>query len=142
MQAVPFVGSKIANAAGKMAKLLGTDMWLDGLGTNSSTLSVDGMQQWIDNGNTYTTVGFAAHFKSSLIKLKPEMVTDCKQAVSRAAVETEQEDTLLGDATVRSHANRKRENTAEMTVSGASRVTTTGLTRSDLGVSNGKFVLL
>ena len=41
-QAVPFVGSKIANAAGKMAKLVATDMYLDGLGTGSSTLSVDG----------------------------------------------------------------------------------------------------
>lgn len=42
MQAVPFVGSKIANAAGKMAKLIATDMYLDGLGTGSSTLSIDG----------------------------------------------------------------------------------------------------
>jgi hypothetical protein len=57
MQAVPFVGSKLANAAGKMAKLLATDMYLDGLGTNSSTKSVDGFQQWFDNGNNYTTCG-------------------------------------------------------------------------------------
>lgn len=42
MQAVPFVGSKIANAAGKMAKLISTDMYLDGLGTSSSTQSIDG----------------------------------------------------------------------------------------------------
>lgn len=32
--------------------------------------------------------------KSSLIKLNPEMGTDCKQAKNRAAVETEREDTV------------------------------------------------
>ena len=56
-EAVPFVGSKLANAAGKMAKLIATDMYLDGLGTLSSTLSIDGLAQWFDNGNTYPTVG-------------------------------------------------------------------------------------
>jgi hypothetical protein len=56
-QAVPFVGSKIANAAGKMAKLIATDLYLDGLGTGSSTLSIDGFNQWFDNGNTFTSVG-------------------------------------------------------------------------------------
>lgn len=56
-QAVPFVGSKIANAAGKMAKLIATDMYLDGLGTGSSTLSIDGFNQWFDNGNLFSTVG-------------------------------------------------------------------------------------
>lgn len=40
--AVDFVTSKLANAAGKMAKLIGTDLFLDGQGTGSSTLSVDG----------------------------------------------------------------------------------------------------
>jgi hypothetical protein len=57
MQAVPFVGSKLANAAGKMAKLIATDMYLDGLGTSSSTKSVDGFNQWFDNGSLFTTVG-------------------------------------------------------------------------------------
>ncbi len=57
MQAVPFVGSKIANAAGKMAKLIATDMYLDGLGTGSSTMSIDGFNQWFDNGNLFSTVG-------------------------------------------------------------------------------------
>lgn len=56
-QAVPFVGSKIANAAGKMAKLIATDMYLDGLGTGSSTLSIDGFNQWFDNGSLFTTCG-------------------------------------------------------------------------------------
>lgn len=55
--AVDFVTSKLANAAGKMAKLIGTDIFLDGLGTNSSPLSTDGLQQWLDNGNTYSTCG-------------------------------------------------------------------------------------
>ncbi len=55
--AVDFVTSKLANAAGKMAKLIGTDIFLDGLGTNSSTLSIDGLQQWVDNGTVYPTVG-------------------------------------------------------------------------------------
>jgi hypothetical protein len=55
--AVDFVTGKLANAAGKMAKLIGTDVFLDGLGTASSTLSIDGLTQWFDNGNTYTTVG-------------------------------------------------------------------------------------
>ncbi len=41
--AVDFVTSKLANAAGKMAKLIGTDIFLDGLGTNSSTMSIDGL---------------------------------------------------------------------------------------------------
>lgn len=56
MQAVPFVGSKIANAAGKMAKLLATDMYLDGLGTGSSTLSLDGLNAWFDNGSLFPTI--------------------------------------------------------------------------------------
>lgn len=108
-QAVPFVGSKIANAAGKMAKLIATDMYLDGLGTGSSTLSIDG-----------STIGARRSeicgSQFSLIKLNPEMGTDCKQATSRAAVTTERENTLRGDATVCSHANSKHETTAEMTV--------------------------
>ncbi len=75
--------------------------------------------------------------------MNPEMGTDCKQATSRAAVETKQENILWDDAIVRSHANVKCESHTEMMwppelISGSN---TTGLTRSDLGVSNGKFVL-
>jgi hypothetical protein len=53
--------------------------------------------------------------KFSLIKLNPETGTDCKQATSRAAVETERENILRDDATVRTHANAKHESLAEMT---------------------------
>lgn len=57
----------------------------------------------------------SAESKSSLIKLDPEMGTDCKQAMSRAAVTTEREDTLTGDATVCSVSNVKIQKSAEMT---------------------------
>ena len=36
------IESKMANAAGRMAELLATDMYLDGQGTNSSIIAVDG----------------------------------------------------------------------------------------------------
>ena len=49
--AVDFVTSKLANAAGKMAKLIGTDIFLDGLGTGSSTLSIDGSNWSLSYGN-------------------------------------------------------------------------------------------
>lgn len=55
--AMSYVGSKLNNAAGKMAKLLGTDMFLDGQGTSSSTLALDGLSAANDNGNTFTTYG-------------------------------------------------------------------------------------
>jgi hypothetical protein len=111
MQAVPFVGSKIANAAGKMAKLIATDMYLDGLGTGSSTLSVDG-------SNVGPTVAESTEVKFSLIKLNPEMGTDCKQGNARAAVTTERENILRDDATVCSHANVKHETVTEMITAG------------------------
>ena len=52
-----YVETKLVNAAGKMAKLLGTDLFLDGTGTNSSIIQLDGMQQGLDDGTTYTTYG-------------------------------------------------------------------------------------
>lgn len=55
--AVDFVTSKLANASGKMAKMLGTDFFLDGQGTNSSTLSLDGFQAAFDNGSIYAAYG-------------------------------------------------------------------------------------
>jgi hypothetical protein len=36
-----------------MAKLLGTDLFLDGQGTNSSTLALDGLQAALDDGTTF-----------------------------------------------------------------------------------------
>ena len=41
----------------KMAKLLGTDLWLDGQGTNSTAIAVDGMQAAIDDGVLYPSYG-------------------------------------------------------------------------------------
>lgn len=55
--AMSYVETKLVNAAGKMAKLLGTDLFLDGTGTNSSIIQLDGMQQALDDGTTYTTYG-------------------------------------------------------------------------------------
>lgn len=55
--AMSYVESKLVNAAGKMAKLLGTDLFLDGQGTNSSIIQLDGMQAALDDGTTYTTYG-------------------------------------------------------------------------------------
>jgi hypothetical protein len=55
--AMSYVETKLVNAAGKMAKLLGTDLFLDGTGTNSSTIQLDGMQQGLDDGTTFTTYG-------------------------------------------------------------------------------------
>jgi len=55
--AMSYVESKLVNAAGKMAKLLGTDLFLDGQGTNSQVISLDGLQSALDDGTTYTTYG-------------------------------------------------------------------------------------
>lgn len=55
--AMSYVEGKMVNAAGKMAKLLGTDLFLDGQGTNSSLISLDGMQSGLDDGSTYTVYG-------------------------------------------------------------------------------------
>jgi hypothetical protein len=53
--AMSYVESKMVNAAGKMAKLIGTDAFLDGQGTISPTIAVDGFTAAIDDGNTYPT---------------------------------------------------------------------------------------
>jgi hypothetical protein len=55
--AMSYVESKLVNAAGKMAKLLATDMYLDGQGTDSSTLQLDGMSAAFDNGNNFGSYG-------------------------------------------------------------------------------------
>lgn len=51
--AMSYVESKMVNAAGKMAKLLGTDIWLDGQGTGSTTGQIDGFAASIDDGNQF-----------------------------------------------------------------------------------------
>jgi len=56
---------KMENAAGAMGENLAIDMYLDGLstaavstnlGANSTTASMDGFAQWLDDGNNVTTV--------------------------------------------------------------------------------------
>jgi len=51
------VSAKLNNAAGKMGKLLATDMYLDGQGTNSGTLQLDGLQAAVDHGSNYASYG-------------------------------------------------------------------------------------
>jgi hypothetical protein len=55
--AMNYVESKMVNASGKMAKNLGTDLFLDGQGTNSGTINLDGLQAALDNGNSFTSYG-------------------------------------------------------------------------------------
>jgi hypothetical protein len=55
--AMSYVESKMVNAAGKMAKLLGTDLFLDGQGTNSQVIQLDGLESAIDDGTNYATYG-------------------------------------------------------------------------------------
>jgi hypothetical protein len=52
-----YVESKMFNASGKMAKLLGTDAFLDGTGVVSSAISLDGLLQALDNDTTYHSYG-------------------------------------------------------------------------------------
>jgi hypothetical protein len=52
-QAMNYIESKFVNASGKMAKLLAVDMYRDGQGTVSDTISVDGFLAALDNGSTY-----------------------------------------------------------------------------------------
>ena len=51
--------SKFRNASAKMAKLLATDMYLNGQVVSGvdRTLNLNGFAEWYDDGNTYTTVG-------------------------------------------------------------------------------------
>lgn len=51
--AMSLVESKMVNASGRMADLLGTDIFLDGQGTNSSSIALDGMDAAIDDGTNY-----------------------------------------------------------------------------------------
>jgi hypothetical protein len=55
--AMSYVESKLVNAAGKMAKLLGTDLFLDGQGTSSAVINLDGFQASIDDGSNFATYG-------------------------------------------------------------------------------------
>jgi len=53
-----YVETKLVNASGKMAKLLGTDQFLDGQGTNSSIINLDGLQAAIDDGKYCAVIKF------------------------------------------------------------------------------------
>jgi hypothetical protein len=53
--AMSYVETKMVNAAGRMAQLLGTDIFNDGTGTVTSTISLDGLLQSIDDGTNYPT---------------------------------------------------------------------------------------
>lgn len=55
--AMSLVESKMVNASGRMADLLGTDMFLDGQGTNSSSIALDGLDAAIDDGTNYASYG-------------------------------------------------------------------------------------
>jgi len=55
--AMSLVETKMVNAAGRMADLLGTDIFLDGQGTNSSSIALDGLDASIDDGSNYQSYG-------------------------------------------------------------------------------------
>jgi hypothetical protein len=55
--AMSYVESKMLNSGLKMAKLLGTDLWLDGQGVNSTAIAVDGFQASIDDGSNFAAYG-------------------------------------------------------------------------------------
>lgn len=55
--AMSYVETKMVNASGKMAKLLGTDIFLDGQGTDSSAIQLDGLEASIDDGTNFASYG-------------------------------------------------------------------------------------
>jgi len=55
--AMSLVETKMVNASGRMADLLGTDIFLDGQGTLTSTLELDGFKAAVDSGANYPTYG-------------------------------------------------------------------------------------
>lgn len=52
--AMSYVETKMVNAGGKMAKLLGTDAFLDGQGSGSTTIQIDGLNASVDDGSNFT----------------------------------------------------------------------------------------
>src|SRR5579859_799896 len=55
--AMSFVESKLVNASGQMAKELATDFYLDGQGTLSQPIQLDGFAAAIDDGSNYASYG-------------------------------------------------------------------------------------
>lgn len=55
--AMSLVEGKMVNASGRMADLLGTDLFLDGQGTNSTSIALDGLDAAVDDGSNYASYG-------------------------------------------------------------------------------------
>lgn len=55
--AMSLVETKMVNASGRMADLLGTDIFLDGQGTNSQPIALDGLDASVDDGTNYVSYG-------------------------------------------------------------------------------------
>ena len=55
--AMSYVSSKMVNASGTMAQILGTSVFGDGQGVLNSTLELDGLSAAVDNGVNYPTYG-------------------------------------------------------------------------------------
>ena len=55
--AMSLVETKMVNAAGRMAELLATDTFLDGQGTGSQIINLDGFDAAIDDGTNFATYG-------------------------------------------------------------------------------------
>jgi hypothetical protein len=55
--AMSLVETKMVNAAGRMADLLGTDIFLDGQGVNSTSIALDGLDSSIDDGSNFQSYG-------------------------------------------------------------------------------------
>lgn len=55
--AMSLVESKMVNASGRMADLLGTDIFLDGQGTSSTAIALDGLAASVDDGSTFQSYG-------------------------------------------------------------------------------------
>ena len=55
--AMSLVETKMVNASGRMADLLGTDIFLDGQGTNSTSIALDGLDASVDDGTNYQSYG-------------------------------------------------------------------------------------
>ncbi len=55
--AMSLVESKMVNASARMADLLGVDLFLDGQGTNSTALQLDGLQASVDDGTNFVSYG-------------------------------------------------------------------------------------
>jgi hypothetical protein len=94
--AMNYVESKMVNASGKMAKNLGTDIFLDGTGVSSGSINLDGFTQAIDNGYNYasyggitrTDLGVAAATVGGINAYMPGSTTGALATFTMAALQT------------------------------------------------------